>query len=177
MLPHLQKIAAGLKSGEVVLTDAPQERRTGSDLEKSEAFVFTSNDIIVIYVENDFFGAQNTLTGPTNWARILVHELTHAYAKTKDHAYSWQGLLPRDDDVFKSANDTYITRSPDFPAVRTLTFAQCKENADSWAYFCADAAGALSESDRIRALGTRLYDLGGVTPSPAITTRLGTQAR
>jgi hypothetical protein len=173
---HLIKIASGLKAGEVILTDSPDERGSGSNLEKSEAFVFTTNDLITVYVEEAFFSPKNTLSGKTNWARIMVHELTHAYCKTKDHSYSWQGLLPRDDDAFKTVNDTYVTRSPGFPAVRALTFDQCKDNADSWAFFCADAAGALSETDRIQALGSRLYDLGGETAPAAMVDALKRRA-
>jgi hypothetical protein len=174
--PSLQKIAAGLKTGEVILTDSPHVRGSGGKLENSEAFVFTNNDLIVVYIEQDFFGTKNTLTGATNWARIMVHELSHAYAKTKDHSYSWQGLLPRDDDSFKSANDAYVALNPQFPAVRALTFEQCKENADSWAFFIADCAGALSESDRVAALGTRLYDLGGRTIEDTLKGQLKNRA-
>lgn len=174
--PHLQKMASGLKTGEVILTDSPHERGSGSKLEKSEAFVFTTGDLIVVYIEQDFFGTKNTLTGATNWARIMVHELSHAYAKTKDHSYSWQGLLPRADDTFKGVNDTYVARSPQFPAVRALTFDQCKDNADSWAFFIADCAGALTEADRIAALGTRLYDIGGETIDETLKGQLKNRA-
>ncbi len=169
---HLTKIAAGLKAGEVILTDSPYERGTGSSLEKAEAFVYTADDLIVVYVEDAFFTGANTLSGKTNWARILVHELTHAYAKTKDHAYSWQGLLPRDDDALKVGIDARLALNSGFAAVRTLTYDQCITNADSWAFFCADAGGALSDSDRMQALGKRLYDRGGVDLDQAAEARL-----
>jgi len=159
--PNLQKIAAGLKTGALIVTDSPHERGSNSSLEKSEAFVFTQKDLMVIHVESEFFSAKNTLSGKTNWARILVHELSHLYAKTKDHSYSWQGLVPRDTDVLKKGNDKAVVAIPGFPAVRALTFEECKENADTWAYFIADCAGALSDRDRFQALGNRVYDITG----------------
>lgn len=159
--PYLQQIAAGLKTGSIILLDSPQERRTNSDLEKSEAFVYPNGDLMVIHVEAAFFSNQNTLKGKTNWARILVHELSHLYAKTEDHSYSWQGLVPRDSDALKKGNDAAVVAAPGFPAVRTLTFEECKENADTWAYFIADCAGALADRDRFQALGNRLYDFSG----------------
>ncbi|MFZ4382708.1 MAG: M35 family metallo-endopeptidase [Sandarakinorhabdus sp.] len=178
LTPHLNRIAAGLKSGEVILTDNPRERGTGSDLEQSEAFVFTGGgDIITVYIEKDFFSAGNTLTGETNWARIIVHELSHSYANTEDHSYSWQGLLPRNSDMLKSANDKILAANADFKPVRSLTMAQCQENADSWAFFIADCAGALSESNRIAALGSRLYDLADESMNPLLQDKLQVRAR
>jgi hypothetical protein len=71
--------------------------------------------------------------------------------------------LPRDSDVFRRVNNARVALQPGFAAVRTLTMAQCLANADSWAFFCADAAGALGERDRIAALGNKLYDDTGWT--------------
>lgn len=161
MRPHLQKIAAGLKAGEVILTDSPHERGSGSSLENSEAFVYPTGDLIAVHVETTFFNAGNTLSGLTNWARIVVHELTHSYAKTKDHSYSWQGLLPRATDVLKKGIDARLVQTPGWKAVRTLSFEQCCTNADSWAFFIADCGGALTDSDRMQALGQRIYDRAG----------------
>jgi hypothetical protein len=174
--PHLQKIASGLKTGSIILLDSPHERGSGSGLEKSEAFVFTKNDLMVVHVESAFFSNQNTLTGKTNWARILVHELTHLYAKTADHSYSWQGLLPRDGDTLKKGNDKAVVAAPGFPAVRTLTFQECKENADTWAFFIADCASALSDRDRIQALGQRLYDFSGETMETPLSDKMKLRA-
>jgi hypothetical protein len=176
MRPHLQRIANGLKTGEMILTDAPHERGSGSSLENSEAFVFTDNDLITVHVEGTFFSNNNTLTGKTNWARILVHELTHAYAKTKDHAYSWQGLLPRDTDVLKKGIDARIAAVPGWKAVRTLSLDECKENADTWAFFIADCAGALSATDRMQALGQRIYDRAGETMETPLSEKMKMRA-
>ncbi|CAM5241770.1 hypothetical protein [Rhodanobacter lindaniclasticus] len=63
---------------------------------------------------------------------------------------------------------------PGFAAVRTLTMAQCLANADSWAFFCADAAGALGERDRIAALG-KLYDDTGWTATQKVGRKLANQ--
>lgn len=176
MLPQLQKIASGLKTGEVILTDSPQERGSNSSLEQSEAFVFTENDLIAVHVESTFFNGGNTLSGKTNWARIIVHELTHAYAKTKDHSYSWQGLLPRDTDVLKKGIDARLVVNPGWKAVRTLTMDQCIENADSWAFFIADCGGALTDSDRMQALGQRIYDKAGETMEEPLQAKLKLRA-
>ena len=75
-----------------------------------------------------------------------------------DHGYSWQGLLPRESDVFRRVNNARVAVQPGFIAVRTLTMDQCLTNADSWAFFVADAAGALTDRDRVRALGSKLYE-------------------
>lgn len=161
MLPKLQKIAFALKTGEVILTDAPHERGTNSSWSKSEAFTFSNSDLIAIYIEKAFFSRNNTLTGIVNWARIIVHELTHACVGTDDHSYSWQGLLPRAGDVFSAANDKRVSQDAGYPAVRALTLSQCQTNADSWAFFIADCAGALEQRDRVAALGGKLYQLAG----------------
>jgi len=115
----LKKLAAKLKSGRLIYTDSVSERGTTAN-EGTEAFVW-GDPLDVVYIEEEFFGARNTLTGLTNWTRIVVHELTHRELDTKDHAYEHQGINPR-----------------------TLGAAKAIENADSWAWFCADCAGALS---------------------------------
>lgn len=135
------KIAAAAGSGRMVLTDNPKYR--GSSLEGSEAFVINDANerLNVIYIEKEFFNTQNTLTGMKNWARIIVHELSHSQLKTvdvkmpgeADPRYSWHpsGIRPR-----KASYDTD----------HAIT------NADNWAFFCADAAGELTEGERNMAL-------------------------
>jgi hypothetical protein len=116
----LKKIASKLKSGHLIYVDSVSERGTPENA-GVEAFVW-GDQLDVVYIEDEFFGSRNTLTGLTNWARIVVHELTHREVRTKDHAYEHQGINPR-----------------------KLTSAKAIENADSWAWFCADCAGALTE--------------------------------
>lgn len=171
----LLKIAIGLKIGDLIVLDDPAQRGTGSSWEQSEAYTFTNHDIHAIWVEPGFWGNGNTLTGATNWARIIVHELTHNYCQTADHSYSWQGLLPRESDVFRRVNNARVALQPGFAPVRTLTMAQCLANADSWAFFCADAAGALGERDRIAALGSKLYDDTGWTATRKVERKLVNQ--
>ncbi|MBW8757316.1 MAG: hypothetical protein JF586_06880 [Burkholderiales bacterium] len=171
----LLKIAIGLKIGDLILLDDPAQRGTGSDWENSEAYTFTRNDLHAVWVEPGFWGNGNTLTGATNWARIIVHELSHNYCQTADHSYSWQGLLPRESDVFRRVNNARVAVQPGFAAVRTLTLDQCQNNADSWAFFCADAAGALTDRDRIAALGNKLYEDTGWTAAQRVERKLVTQ--
>lgn len=116
----LKKIAAKLKSGCLIYTDSVSERGTNANA-RTEAFVW-GDTIDVVYIEEEFFGNNNTLSGLTNWARIVVHELTHREVATKDHAYEHQGMAPK-----------------------KITASKAIENADSWAWFCADCAGALSK--------------------------------
>jgi hypothetical protein len=124
----LKKIATTLKSGHLIYVDSVSERGTPENA-GTEAFVW--GDVMdVVYIEEEFFGPRNSLSGLTNWARIVVHELTHRDVKTKDHAYEHQGINPKN-----------------------LSAAKAIENADSWAWFCADCAGALSEGVLTSALG------------------------
>lgn len=115
----LKKIAATLKSGRLIYCDSVSERGS-PDLAGVEAFVW-GDALDVVYIEEEFFGNRNTLQGLTNWTRIVVHELTHRDVKTEDHAYEHQGINPH-----------------------KLTAAKAIGNADSWAWFCADCAGALT---------------------------------
>jgi len=171
----LLKIAIGLKVGDLVILDDPGQRGTNSTWEQSEAYTFPSGDIHAVWIEPGFWSGGNTLTGSTNWARIVVHELTHNYCQTEDHSYSWQGLLPRESDVFRRVNNARVALQANFPAVRTLTMDQCQTNADSWAFFCADAAGALTDHDRIAALGSKLYADTGWTAAQKVERKLVTQ--
>ena len=123
----LKKITATLKSGRLVYCDSVSERGS-PELDGVEAFVW-GDPLDVVYIEEEFFGSRNTLQGLTNWARIVVHELTHRDVRTKDHAYEHQGINPR-----------------------KLTAAKAIENADSWAWFCADCAGALTSGQIKNAL-------------------------
>jgi hypothetical protein len=106
--------------GHLIYTDSVSERGTHANA-GTEAFVW-GDPLDVVYIEEKFFGRRNTLTGLTNWARIVVHELSHREVATKDHAYEHQGMAPK-----------------------KLSAAKAIENADSWAWFCADCGGALSD--------------------------------
>ena len=124
----LKKVAAMLKSGGLIYTDSVGERGTDEN-KNTEAFVFNNEKLDVVYIERQFFGTRNSLTGLTNWARIVVHEITHRALKTVDVAYEHQGMAPAK-----------------IGAAKALT------NADSWAWFAADCGGALTEAQVKNAL-------------------------
>ncbi len=105
----------------------------------SEAFTFASNGegLDVVYIEQSFFQNHpgNVLSGQKNWTRIVVHELTHIAAGTKDIVngaarYAHYGIGPH----------------AGYPG------SQCVQNADNWAFFAADCAGMLVTSERNQAL-------------------------
>ncbi len=116
----LKKIVTILKSGQLIYTDSVSERGTDENA-NTEAFVW-GDSLDVVYIEEEFFGKRNSLTGLKNWARIVVHELTHRELNTQDHAYEHENINPA-----------------------VLTSAKAIENADSWAWFCADCGGALTK--------------------------------
>ena len=90
-------------------------------------------------IEGDFFGTKNTLTGMTNWARIIVHELSHRMLKT--------------DDVETHGDPRYAWHPRGIgPMKGSFSTAQAMKNADNWGWFAADAAGELSQKNRNDAL-------------------------
>jgi hypothetical protein len=84
----------------------------------------------VIYVEPAFFSNRDMFKDLKNWTRIVVHELSHRMVKTKDHRYRHHasGLKPDATDA-------------------NFTAAKALDNADSWAMFCMDCAGQMTNSD------------------------------
>lgn len=132
-----KKITNTLNNNMLVITDLPPFRNN-SDYDYAEAFIKTIAGKVEIprtmYIEKALFSNFDISVlhdMKKNWARVLVHECSHIDAGTEDFGYAYQGIKP----------GTKIT--PDNAAV----------NADSWAFFAADAAGALVENDLIRALG------------------------
>ncbi|HEX6239462.1 MAG TPA: M35 family metallo-endopeptidase, partial [Polyangiales bacterium] len=128
------KIASAANSGRLIFTDHVGYR--GTQFEGSEAFVLngTKRDRPdVVYVESAFFGPNNVLSGRLNWARIVVHELSHRELNTLDVPghYGWQGIKPS---------------KGSFPAAEAIT------NAENWAFFAADCAAALTDDKRNEAL-------------------------
>lgn len=133
-----KKIQAALNSNRLIFTDYPKDRGT-DDEQGTEAFVFNAgwtDRLGVVYIEQGFFArGANVLSGRDNWARIIVHELSHKELGTDDYpadnSYAWQGINPQD---AKFAGNMAIT------------------NAENWAYFAADCANALSTGERATAL-------------------------
>lgn len=131
LLDGFKKIASAADSGRMIFAENPGAR--GGKNEKDEAFVYIGERLNVVYIESDFFGTKNVLSGAKNWARIVVHELSHTQVGTDDvpGRYAWGGLQP-----WKGG----------------FSSAQAMTNADSWAFFCADCNGELTEGDRARVL-------------------------
>ena len=135
-------IVASLNRGRFVITDwVPLRGARGQEAEflRAEAFAFRarSEGMDVVYVEGAFFDdlAGNVLRGQANWTRILVHELSHLVCGTHDvndgqARYAWSGIGPH----------------AGYPSGATI------RNADNWAFFAADCAGALTPGQRETAL-------------------------
>jgi len=136
-------IVAALNRGRFVITDWVPFRGARGALEadflRTEAFAFRarSEGMDVVYVESAFFQdvPGNVLRGQANWTRILVHELSHLVCGTQDvddgqQRYAWAGIGPH-------------AGYPSAAAIR---------NADNWAFFAADCAGALTPGQRETAL-------------------------
>ena len=138
-----KEIVASLNRGRFVITDWVPFRAAhgGAEAEflRTEAFAFRarSEGMDVVYVESAFFNdlAGNVLRGQANWTRILVHELSHLVCGTHDvndgqTRYAWSGIGPH----------------AGYPSTATI------RNADNWAFFAADCAGALTHGQRSTAL-------------------------
>jgi hypothetical protein len=126
-----KKVTATMNSSQLISTDMPSLRgaTSGKDhkLLNAYAFVFGGRyeKLPVVYLENLFFGPHRSpLPDRTLWALTVVHEITHIDCSTKHHRYDEDGL--KCDNLF----------DPD----------DAVEDADSWAFFCADCAGALTPS-------------------------------
>ena len=139
-------IVATLNRGRFVITDWVPFRGATSALEaeflRTEAFAFRarSEGMDVVYVEGAFFNevAGNVLRGQANWTRIVVHELSHLVCGTEDvhngnARYAWNGIGPH----------------AGYPR------SDCIRNADNWAFFAADCAGVLTDSQRAQALAIK----------------------
>lgn len=138
-----KKITATINKGHFLLTDWVPLRTASAQDEinflNAEAFTFKAHGegMDVVYIERSFFTNHpgNVIHGSRNWTRILVHELTHLSAGTEDvnigkARYAWYGIGPH-------------AGFPGSAAIR---------NADSWAFFAADCAGMLTDSERAKAL-------------------------
>jgi hypothetical protein len=137
LLAGFKKIAFALNHNLVVITDMPLYR---SDATKNtvEAFVRRRDGKHerprTIYIEKALFENYDVSVlhdMKKNWARVLVHECTHTEVATQDNGYAYRGIGP----------GTKITAD------------KAANNADSWAFFAADCAGALTDGERLRALG------------------------
>ncbi len=131
-----KKIAFSLNDCAIVVTDLPHERLLPDNLYK-EALIKVIGGLVemprTIYIEQAFFRNIDVSVlhdVKRNWARVLVHECSHIEVRTGDHRYAYEGIR----------------------VGLNLTEDEAVTNADSWAFFAADCAGALVPGDRLRAL-------------------------
>lgn len=129
-----KKIAAGLASSSLVISDEPIDRNGGGW--KDWAFIYPSEAMKVIYLQGAWVSKANEVT-PSNMsplyrcARTIIHEMSHKECNTDDVVYGPKGLKPEG-----SAN---------------LTGAYALMNADSWAYFAVDVCDFLTGPDATNA--------------------------
>ena len=132
-----KRISASMNGNLVVITDVPS-RRDSPDTEFTEALMVRIGGKHemprTIYIERALFENYEVSVihdMKKNWTRVLVHECAHIEGGVKDERYAIAGI-----------------------GVGTaLTEAQAVNNADSWAFFAADCAGALTEGEILRATG------------------------
>lgn len=145
-----KKIAAGLGSSSLVISDEPGDRLGGGW--KDWAFIYTTEAMKVIYLQNAWLKkadeASPDNSGPLHrCARTIIHEMSHKELKTEDVVYGPKGLKPKGD----------------------LTGAHALHNADSWAYFAIDVNGLLSGPGK----GYAVKDCTGIRAVPKRELTLG----
>ena len=132
-----KKIANSLNGNRIVITDMPQQRGDPGQ-EYTEAFMLSigakSEMPRTIYIEQALFGNFDISVlhdMKKNWARVILHEVTHIDGRTEDKSYAHSGIGVGTD----------------------ITADEAAVNADSWAFFAADCAGALTAGDIARCTG------------------------
>lgn len=132
VLAGFKKMTNTMNGSTFVITDMPKDR-ANPDKTLTEAYIFTLIEKPkTVYVEKAFFENYDVSVlhdMKKNWARIIVHEVSHIDAATVDNSYAWQGI----------------------GVGTSLTAAKAAVNADTWAFFAADCGGALTAGDITRA--------------------------
>jgi len=132
VLAGFKKMTNTLNGSTFIITDMPKDR-ANPNKELTEAYIFNSIEKPkTVYIEKAFFENYDVSVlhdQKKNWARILVHEVSHIDAATVDNSYAWAGI----------------------GVGTSLTAAKAALNADSWAFFAADCADALTTGDITRA--------------------------
>lgn len=128
LLNGFKKISNTCNFTSVIFSDRPHYRTSGA-WDDAYASVNAGDTMPVIYLYQLFLD-----TGKRKWfgnipklwlcALTVVHELSHKMVRTEDISYDYQGLRPGG----------------------TISPADARKNADSWAYFCANIVGALSDA-------------------------------
>lgn len=133
-----KKIKSTLSHNNVVITDHPPDRSTAN---YTEAYVYGSLRPRAIYIEKALMNNYDISVlhdMKKNWTRVIVHECTHLDAATDDDGgYAWKGIKPG----------------------TKVTAENAIKNADNWAFFAADCAGALTDGERTRAMNGTGGDL------------------
>jgi Lysine-specific metallo-endopeptidase len=132
-----KKMAASMNGNLIVVTDMPHDRGDPAN-ELTEAYMLSigvnAESPRTIYIEQALFENYDVSVlhdMKKNWTRVLVHEVAHIDGRVDDHRYAFLGI-----------------------GVGTnLSDAQAVDNADSWAFFAADCAGALTHGEILRATG------------------------
>jgi Lysine-specific metallo-endopeptidase len=137
LLSGLKKMAPKMSAGHLIITDFVPIRHSADAGDQgfaaANAFVWQDKRDVV-YVEKAFFkhdASSVFQNDERHWARIMVHEMSHREAKTDDKRYGWAGIKPKK---------------------ASFASATAMVNADSWALFIANAAGAMTRTDVRRAL-------------------------
>jgi hypothetical protein len=132
-----KKMANSLNDAIIVITDLPRQRLDPKK-QYTEAFIKKIGGLVemprTIYIEQAFFRNIDVSVlhdVKRNWARVLVHECSHIDGETTDHRYAYRGIK----------------------VGSNLSDAEAAANADSWAFFAADCAGALVPGEVLRARG------------------------
>jgi len=132
-----KKMASSMNNHQIVITDMPQERGDANN-EYTEAYMLSiganSEMPRTIYIEQALFENYDVSVindMKKNWTRVLVHEVSHIDGRTDDHRYAFKGI-----GIGADLSDT-----------------DAANNADSWAFFAADCAGALTDNEILRATG------------------------
>ncbi len=132
-----KKMASSMNGNLIVITDMPHGRGDPAN-ELTEAYMLSigakAESPRTVYIEQALFENYDVSVlhdMKKNWTRVLVHEVAHIDARVDDHRYAFLG-------IGVGAN---------------LSDAQAVDNADSWAFFAADCAGALTDGEILRATG------------------------
>jgi hypothetical protein len=134
LLTGFKNISAACNSSRVIFSDRPH-LRVNPKYANTYASVNSSDSMPVIYIYEAFIksGKRNIFgLRPEMWncAITIIHELSHKIARTVDVKYVFEGMKPG----------------------RDLTEAEALNNAESWAFFCADMIGVIKKASLIQAL-------------------------
>jgi hypothetical protein len=141
-----KKIAAGLGSSSLVISDEPGDRLGGGW--KDWAFIYPSEKMKVIYLQNAWLKKADEASADNasplhRCARTIIHEMSHKECRTEDVVYGPRGLKPHG----------------------ALTGTYALHNADSWAYFAVDVNELLKGGDAANAT----KNCTGIRAAPAKT--------